>query len=62
MKLTECTVQLVDGSSDRYQLLIRVHEPGYYVGCVKYADTILGLKELVILSLLGRSLVFLYYE
>ena len=44
MKLTECTVQLVDGSSDRYQLLIRVHEPGYYVGCIKYADTILGLK------------------
>lgn len=50
-------MRVVDGSSDRYELVIGIQEPGYYVGCVKYSDTILGLNELVILCLSGMPYV-----
>ena len=48
----ECVVDEIRSNS--YEVLLKVEEPGYYVGCVKYQGSVIGPPSISVISLSGQ--------
>lgn len=45
----ECVIDRVGGN--QYEILLKVEQPGHYVGCVKYEGNVIGPQSITIISL-----------
>ena len=55
--ISDCIVEQDKENPGRYEILLKLNEPGYYVGCVRYGESVLGLHNLQIFCLSGEDLV-----
>ena len=54
----ECVVDLA--GTNRYEILLKVEEPGHYVGCVKYEGQTIGPPCITIICLSGELVGLLF--
>ena len=49
----ECVIDRVGGN--QYEILLKVEQPGHYVGCIKYEGNVIGPQSITIISLSGKT-------